>query len=258
MIKKSIPHVKNIIVVASGKGGVGKSTTALNLAVSLHQKGLRVGLLDADIYGPSLPLMVGCWDKPEVSVDKKLIPLEKYGLSLMSMGFLIERDKPVIWRGPMVQGALQQLLFEVAWGHEGELDVLVIDTPPGTGDVHLSLAQQLQVDGAIVVSTPQDMALIDAKKAIEMFHKVDIPVIGLIENMAYFCCPNCGVETDIFNRYGVKVTAEESDISFLGSIPLTLSIRKACDDGMPVGLTDDSSVKMYNQIGELIRAKILA
>jgi ATP-binding protein involved in chromosome partitioning len=256
--KKTIPHVKKILLVASGKGGVGKSTTALNLAIAFQQMGLRVGMLDADIYGPSLPLMLGCFDKPDVSDDKKLIPILMHGLSVMSMGFLVDQANPMIWRGPMVQGALHQLLFEVAWGHEGDLDVLVIDTPPGTGDVHLTLAQQLVVDGAVIVSTPQDMALIDAKKAIAMFDKVSIPVVGLIENMAYFCCPNCGVNTDIFSRGGAHRAADAAGIPFLGAIPLTPEIRKACDDGMPIGLTDISAgtVGLYKDIAQLILASV--
>lgn len=257
--KKPIPNVKKIILVASGKGGVGKSTTALNLAIAFQQSGLRVGILDADIYGPSLPLMLGCRDKPDVSPDKKLIPIQRYGLSVMSMGFLIDEALPMIWRGPMVQGALNQLLFEVAWGHEGDLDLLVIDTPPGTGDVHLTLAQQLVVDGAVIVSTPQDMALIDAKKAIGMFNKVSIPVIGMIENMAYFCCPNCGVNTDIFSRGGAEASAKAASIPFLGAIPLISSVRMACDDGIPLGITDFSSEinRLYVNIASDVSKQII-
>ncbi len=258
MNKKPIPHVKKILLVASGKGGVGKSTTALNLAIAFQQTGLRVGVLDADIYGPSLPLMLGCRDKPDVSDDKKLIPIAKHGLSVMSMGFLIDEAMPMIWRGPMVQGALHQLLFEVAWGHEGDLDVLVIDTPPGTGDVHLTLAQQLVVGGAVIVSTPQDMALIDAKKAIAMFDKVSIPVVGMIENMAYFCCPNCGVNTDIFSRGGAHKAADAAGIPFLGAIPLAPAIRLACDAGIPLAV--DSSVSegavLYCSIAKLIADRL--
>jgi ATP-binding protein involved in chromosome partitioning len=254
MNKKPIPHVKKILLVASGKGGVGKSTTALNLAIAFQQKGLRVGILDADIYGPSLPLMLGCRDKPDVSDDKKLIPILRHGLSVMSMGFLIDEAMPMIWRGPMVQGALHQLLFEVAWGHECELDLLVIDTPPGTGDVHLTLAQQLVVDGAVIVSTPQDMALIDAKKAIAMFDKVSIPVVGMIENMAYFCCPNCGVNTDIFSRDGAHKAADAAGIPFLGAIPLTPAIRMACDAGTPLAVDSSMSeaTSLYSEISKLI------
>lgn len=254
MNKKPIPHVKKILLVASGKGGVGKSTTALNLAIAFQQMGLRVGVLDADIYGPSLPLMLGCRDKANVSNDKKLIPILRHGLSVMSMGFLIDEAMPMIWRGPMVQGALHQLLFEVAWGHEGDLDLLVIDTPPGTGDVHLTLAQQLVVDGAVIVSTPQDMALIDAKKAIAMFDKVSIPVLGMIENMAYFCCPNCGVNTDIFSRGGAHKAADAAEIPFLGAIPLTPAIRQACDAGVPLGTSDvmSGSTFIYNDIAQII------
>ena len=252
--KKPIPNVKKILLVASGKGGVGKSTTALNLAIAFQQAGLRVGILDADIYGPSLPLMLGAYDKPDVSDDKKLIPIVKHGLSVMSMGFLIDEAMPMIWRGPMVQGALNQLLFEVAWGHEGDLDLLIIDTPPGTGDVHLTLAQQLIVDGAIIVSTPQDMALIDAKKAIAMFDKVSIPVVGMIENMAYFCCPNCGVNTDIFSRGGAHKAADAAGITILGAIPLTPEIRLACDSGVPLGLAANpaNTNVLYSEIVQKI------
>lgn len=252
--KKSIPNVGKIMLVASGKGGVGKSTTAVNLAFAFQQLGLRVGVLDADIYGPSLPLMLDCYEKPDVSVDKKLIPIKKYGLSVMSMGFLIDQAMPMIWRGPMVQGALHQLLFDVDWGHQGELDLLVIDTPPGTGDVHLTLAQQLIVDGAVIVSTPQDMALIDAKKAIAMFDKVAIPVLGMIENMAYFCCPNCNQTTEIFSREGAHKAADAAGIPFLGAIPLTPEIRMACDRGAPL-LVDSSlteSALLYKNISHLV------
>ncbi len=258
MSKKSIPHVRKILVVASGKGGVGKSTTALNLSLSFQKLGLNVGLLDADIYGPSLPLMVGCHDKPGVSIDKKLIPIEKHGLSMMSMGFLIDELMPIIWRGPMVQGALQQLLFEVEWGYNRDLDLLIIDTPPGTGDVQLTLAQELIIDGAIIVSTPQDMALIDAKKAIAMFHKVSIPIIGLIENMAYFCCPSCNTTTHIFSHGGARIAANDANIFFLGDIPLTSSIRQACDDGVPLSTVDANreGALHYDQISNLILGKI--
>jgi ATP-binding protein involved in chromosome partitioning len=245
MQKKNIPGIKNIIVVASGKGGVGKSTTAFNLAIAFQKRGLRIGVLDADIYGPSLPLMIGCRDKPDVTDAKKLIPLHKHGLSLMSMGFIVDEHMPMIWRGPMVQGALHQLLFDVDWGYHGALDFLIIDTPPGTGDVHLTLAQQVVIDGAIIVSTPQDMALIDAKKAIAMFNKVSIPIIGLIENMSYFCCPNCGTETDIFNRSGAYDAAIAAKISFLGAIPLDLAIRHACDAGQPLGLYSEQNESDY-------------
>jgi len=258
MNKKSIPNVKKILLVASGKGGVGKSTTALNLAVAFQQTGLRVGVLDADIYGPSFQLMLGAYDKPDVSDDKKLIPISKHGLSVMSMGFLIDEAMPMIWRGPMVQGALNQLLFEVAWGHQDDLDLLIVDTPPGTGDVHLTLAQQLIVDGAVIVSTPQDMALIDAKKAIAMFDKVSIPVLGMIENMAYFCCPNCGTSTDIFSRGGAQQAADAAGIPFLGAIPLTPAIRMACDAGVPLALSgvETESAERYASIARLVSDRL--
>jgi ATP-binding protein involved in chromosome partitioning len=275
---KPIPGVQNIILVASGKGGVGKSTTALNVAMALAGLGLRVGILDADIYGPSLPLMIGAFDKPDVTADKKLIPIQRHGLSVMSMGFLIDRAQPVIWRGPMVQNALQQLLFDVDWSyhHRPEnaagvqmpdrgtpvlrgpnlnahgLDVLVIDTPPGTGDVHLTLAQKLSVDGAIIVSTPQDMALIDAIKAHGMFQKVGISILGIIENMSYFCCPNCGVQTDIFSQHGAENVAKAEGIPFLGAIPLDVHIRKACDTGAPLHL-DKAAQTLHGHYTEIAK-----
>lgn len=232
-IKRDINHVKNIVLVASGKGGVGKSTTSLNLALALAEKGLSIGLLDADIYGPSLSKMTNVYDKPDVTSDKKIIPIHRYNLEMMSMSFLIDEKLPVIWRGPMVQNALQQLLFEVSWGQKNTLDYLIIDTPPGTGDVHLTLAQSLNIKGAIIVSTPQDIALIDALKAYEMFKKVHIPILGVIENMAYFCCPNCSTQTNIFNTNGAKDFALENNLPYLGEIPLTPNIRIACDQGNP-------------------------
>ncbi|MBW8309531.1 MAG: Mrp/NBP35 family ATP-binding protein [Candidatus Paracaedibacteraceae bacterium] len=225
-----LPTVKSIIAIASGKGGVGKSTTTVNLAVAFTQLGYKVGILDADIYGPSLPTMMGLTGKPEVTADKKLIPRKAHGISCMSIGFLIPPDTPMVWRGPMVQGALMQLLKDVAWG---ELDLLLIDMPPGTGDVQLSLAQQASLAGAVIVSTPQDIALIDARKALGMFEKVAVPVLGIIENMSVFTCPHCGQDSHIFSHGGAQATASTLNVPFLGEVPLRLDIRSGADSGQP-------------------------
>jgi len=228
-----IEHVKKMVAVASGKGGVGKSTVAINLAVALSAKGLKVGLLDADIYGPSVPKLSGVKGKPKTSADSKkmLIPLEAHGLKLMSMGFLVAEETPMIWRGPMVQSALIQMMRDVEWG---ELDVLVIDMPPGTGDAALTLAQQTPVSGAVVVSTPQDIALIDARKAAAMFEKVHVPILGIVENMSYFVCPHCGERSDIFGHGGARDEALRRGVPFLGEVPLHAEIRAKSDDGEPV------------------------
>ncbi|WP_010300730.1 Mrp/NBP35 family ATP-binding protein [Candidatus Odyssella thessalonicensis] len=233
-IVKVPPQVQHIIAIASGKGGVGKSTTTVNLALALKQLGYKVGILDADIYGPSLPTLIGLKDKPEVSSDKKLLPLQAFGIACMSIGFLIPSDTPMIWRGPMVQGALMQLLKDVNWG---SLDFLFIDMPPGTGDVQLSLAQQASLSGTVIVSTPQDIALIDARKAIAMFQKVAVPVLGIIENMSVFNCPNCGHESHIFSHGGARTTAATLNVPFLGEVPLELSIRHGADAGLPDAVT---------------------
>ena len=225
-----IPGIAHVIAVASGKGGVGKSTVSVNLAVALAQAGLRVGLMDADIYGPSLPRMLGENRRPEVRGDR-LIPVEAWGLRAMSMGFLVEEDSAMIWRGPMIMGAVQQFLGQVEWG---ELDVLVVDLPPGTGDIQLTLSQRVTVTGAVVVSTPQDIALIDARRAVRMFEKVEIPVIGVIENMSYFCCPNCGHRAEIFGHGGARAEAAKLGQAFLGEIPLLAEVRSMSDAGTPV------------------------
>lgn len=225
-----LPGVGQVIAVASGKGGVGKSTVSVNLAVALARSGLRVGLMDADIYGPSLPRMLGASGRPEVRGDR-LIPVQAWGVSAMSMGFLVEEDSAVIWRGPMIMGAVQQFLGQVEWG---ELDVLVVDLPPGTGDIQLTLSQRVKVTGAVVVSTPQDIALIDARRAVKMFEKVEIPVLGVIENMSYFCCPNCGHRSEIFGHGGARAEAQKLGQAFLGEIPLLLEIRELSDAGTPV------------------------
>ena len=225
-----IPGVAHVMAVASGKGGVGKSTVSVNLAVALARAGLRVGLMDADIYGPSLPRMLGEHRRPEVRGDR-MIPVEAWGLKAMSMGLLVEEDSAMIWRGPMIMGAVQQFLGQVEWG---ELDVLVVDLPPGTGDIQLTLSQRVQVSGAVIVSTPQDIALIDARRAVRMFEKVEIPVYGVIENMSVFCCPNCGHRSDIFGHGGARAEAARLGHAFLGEIPLLLDVRSMSDAGTPI------------------------
>jgi len=235
----AIPGVANIIAVASGKGGVGKSTTAINLALALKANGLKVGVLDADIYGPSMPRLLGIKGRPQQLAGDKLAPMEAYGLKVMSMGFLVEEDTPMIWRGPMVMSALSQMLKDVAWG---ELDVLVVDMPPGTGDAQLTMAQQVPLAGAVIVSTPQDLALIDARKGLNMFRKVDVPVLGIVENMSTFICPHCGGRSDIFAHGGAKAEAERLGVPFLGEVPLTIVIRETSDSGKPVVVSEPLSV----------------
>jgi len=233
-----VPGVDNIIAVASGKGGVGKSTTAVNLALALKDHGLRVGILDADIYGPSMPRLLGLKGQPQQISGNKLAPMEAYGLKVMSMGFLVDEETPMIWRGPMVMSALSQMLKDVAWG---ELDVLVVDMPPGTGDAQLTMAQQVPLAGAVIVSTPQDLALIDARKGLNMFRKVNVPVLGLVENMSSFVCPHCGEPSNIFGHGGARAEAARLGVAFLGEVPLTLAIRETSDEGRPVVATDPSS-----------------
>ncbi|HXD02031.1 MAG TPA: Mrp/NBP35 family ATP-binding protein, partial [Novosphingobium sp.] len=227
----SLPGIKHIIAVASGKGGVGKSTTAVNLALALHANGLTVGLLDADVYGPSQPRMMGITGKPTSKDGKVMEPMANHGIKVMSMGFLIDEETPMIWRGPMVMSAITQLLRDVAWG---ELDVLVCDLPPGTGDTQLTMSQNVPLSGAIIVSTPQDIALLDAKKGLNMFRKVDVPVLGIIENMSYFSCPHCGGRSEIFSHGGARREAERFNVEFLGEIPLDIAIRETSDGGQPI------------------------
>jgi ATP-binding protein involved in chromosome partitioning len=229
-----IPGVKHIIAVASGKGGVGKSTTSCNLSLGLAALGLKVGILDADIYGPSQPKLFGLRGKPRVTPERKMEPLERYGVKVMSIGFLVDEETAMIWRGPMVMSALTQMLREVAWG---DLDVLVVDMPPGTGDAQLTMAQQTPLAGAVIVSTPQDLALLDARRGVAMFRKVNVPVLGVIENMANFCCPNCGHVSPIFGHGGARSEAEKTGVPFLGEIPLHMEIRETSDEGRPVVAT---------------------
>ncbi|MCC3243900.1 Mrp/NBP35 family ATP-binding protein [Methylocystis sp. WRRC1] len=226
----ALEKIRFIIAVASGKGGVGKSTTSANLALGLAAQGWRVGLLDADIYGPSMPRLFGLSQKPAVE-GGKLVPLEAYGIKIMSMGLLVDENVPMVWRGPMVTQALTQMLGEVKWG---ELDALVVDMPPGTGDVQLTLAQQVPLAGAVIVSTPQDLALIDARRAVAMFQKVEAPVLGIIENMSYFLCPHCGGRSEIFAHGGARHDAEKMGVPFLGEAPLDIKIRETSDSGRPV------------------------
>jgi ATP-binding protein involved in chromosome partitioning len=233
--KAGVPGVEAIVAVASGKGGVGKSTVAVNLALGLSAIGLKVGILDADIYGPSMPRLLGLSGRPEALGGRTLKPMERYGLKVMSMGFLVEEETPMIWRGPMVQSALTQMLREVAWG---ELDVLIVDMPPGTGDAQLTMAQQVPLAGAVIVSTPQDLALIDARKGLNMFRRVDVPVLGIVENMSYFLCPHCGERTDIFGHGGAEHEASRVGVPFLGAVPLDSQIRIMSDAGTPVVATD--------------------
>ncbi len=246
-----IPGVKAIIAVASGKGGVGKSTVAVNLALALSKLGRRVGLLDADIYGPSIPRMMGLKGKPESKDGKKLLPKEKYGIRTMSIGYLVNEDTPMIWRGPMVQSALTQMMSDVEWG---ELDVLVVDMPPGTGDAQLTMAQRVPLTGAVVVSTPQEIALIDARKGFAMFEKTHVPVFGIVENMAYFVSPGSGEKSYIFGEGGARRMAEKLGCDFLGEVPLHMTIREKSDSGEPVVATapDSDEAKPFLEIARRV------
>jgi ATP-binding protein involved in chromosome partitioning len=253
--QSEIPGIAAVIAVASGKGGVGKSTTALNLALGLRDLGLRVGLLDADIYGPSVPRLTGIREKPVLNDDKKMIPIVRFGLAIMSIGFLVEEDTAMIWRGPMVMSAITQMLRDVAWG---TLDILVVDMPPGTGDAQLTLAQNVPLKGAIIISTPQDLSLIDARRGLAMFRKVNVPVLGIVENMSYFQCPHCGTNSDIFGHGGARLEAERLGVPFLGEVPLHISIRAMSDSGTPVveSEPDGPHAAIYRAIGAKVRDQL--
>jgi ATP-binding protein involved in chromosome partitioning len=250
-----IPGVKHVIAVASGKGGVGKSTTACNLALGLKLEGLTVGLLDADIYGPSMPKLFGIHGKPRVLSGRILEPMDGYGIRVMSIGFLVDEEAAMIWRGPMVMSAITQMLRDVAWG---TLDVLVVDMPPGTGDAQLTLAQNVPLKGAIIISTPQDLSLIDARRGLAMFRKVNVPVLGIVENMSYFQCPQCGTRSDIFGHGGARLEAERLGVPFLGEIPLHMSIRATSDSGTPVvdSEPDGPHAAIYRAIGSKVREQL--
>jgi ATP-binding protein involved in chromosome partitioning len=255
--KRGIPGIGSIVAVASGKGGVGKSTTAVNLALGLAAQGLRIGVLDADIYGPSMPRLLGISGKPETIDGKRLKPMENYGLKVMSMGFLVEEETPMIWRGPMVMSALTQMLREVQWG---DLDVLVVDMPPGTGDAQLTMAQNVPLAGAVIVSTPQDLALIDARKGLNMFRKVDVPLLGIVENMSYFIAPDTGARYDIFGHGGAQREAERLGVPFLGAVPLTMDVRETSDAGTPVVVSNPqgAQAQVYRDIAAKVWQRLQA
>jgi ATP-binding protein involved in chromosome partitioning len=251
----TLPGVGAIIAVASGKGGVGKSTTTANLALGLRDLGLRVGLLDADIYGPSVPKLFNVHGKPQLKNGNTLIPMDGYGIKLMSIGFLVDEETPMIWRGPMVMSALTQMMRDVEWG---ELDVMLVDMPPGTGDAQLTMAQAVPLRGAVIVSTPQDMALIDARRGVAMFRKVNVPVLGVVENMSYYLCPNCGTRSDIFGHGGARHEAERMGVPFLGEVPLHMDIRERSDAGLPVVATmpDSPHAQIYRSIATQVRDQV--
>jgi ATP-binding protein involved in chromosome partitioning len=252
-----IPGVGAIIAVASGKGGVGKSTLAVNLALGLRDLGLKVGILDADIYGPSMPKLLAIRERPETVEGTRLKPIVRHGMAVMSIGFLIEEETPMIWRGPMVMSALTQMLREVEWG---ALDVMVVDMPPGTGDAQLTMAQQVPLKGAVIVSTPQDLALIDARRGIAMFRRVNVPVLGIVENMSMFICPHCGTRSDIFGHGGARHEADRLGVPFLGEVPLDIVIRENSDAGKPVvaSAPDGPHAKAYRDIAGAVRDQLQA
>ena len=254
-VQPGIPGVDAVIAVASGKGGVGKSTTAVNLALGLRDLGLKVGMLDADIYGPSLPKLLAIKEKPETIGGTRLKPIQRYGLTVMSIGFLIDEETPMIWRGPMVMSAITQMLREVEWG---KLDIMVVDMPPGTGDAQLTMAQQVPLKGAVIVSTPQDLALIDARRGVSMFKRVNVPVLGVVENMSYFLCPSCGTRSDIFAHGGARHEAERLGVPFLGEVPLHMTIREKSDAGLPVVATvpDSEHARIYRDIASKVLAQL--
>jgi ATP-binding protein involved in chromosome partitioning len=254
-VQPGVPGIDAFIAVASGKGGVGKSTTAVNLALGLRDLGLKVGVLDADIYGPSLPKLLAIKEKPQTVGGTRLKPIERYGLTVMSIGFLIDEETPMIWRGPMVMSAITQMLHEVEWG---KLDVMVVDMPPGTGDAQLTMAQQVPLKGAVIVSTPQDLALIDARRGVSMFKRVNVPVLGVVENMSYFLCPHCGERSDIFGYGGAHKEADRLGVPFLGEVPLHMTIREKSDAGLPVVATepDGPHAKIYRDIAAKVWEQI--
>ena len=253
--REGIPGVRNTIAVGSGKGGVGKSTVAVNLALALAQEGARVGLLDADVYGPNVPLMMGSNGKPQPTETGKITPIEAYGIELISMGFFVDPDSPVIWRGPMLTKLLTQFMYDVQWG---ELDYLVMDMPPGTGDIQLTTAQSVPLTGAVIVSTPQDVALMDAGKALMMFKKLNVPVLGMVENMSTFVCPHCGDPTDLFGHGGAQAAAARYNIPFLGEIPLHLRIREGGDSGRPivVDAPDSPEAQAFKHVARNLAAQV--
>jgi len=253
--KEPIPNVKNTIAVASGKGGVGKSTVAVNLALALSKSGAKVGLLDTDIYGPSIPMMMGIHKQLQTTQDKKILPISNYGIKLMSVGFMLDEEMPLVWRGPMVMQIVKQFLTGVAWG---DLDYLVIDLLPGTGDAQLTLVQTIPLTCAIVVTTPQDVALIDARRAIKMFHEVKVPILGIIENMSYFQCPHCGEKTEIFSHGGGEKTSQRYNVPLLGKIPIDTGIREGGDSGKPIVIFNPSSpqTETFIKISEAVASKI--
>ncbi len=250
----TVAGIRTILAVASGKGGVGKSTTSANLALALNGLGMKVGLLDADVYGPSLPRLFGIQARPEIK-DERIVPLEHFGIKVMSMGFLQDEESPVIWRGPMVVSALMQMVREVEWG---ELDVLVLDMPPGTGDAQLTMAQQVPLTGSVIVSTPQDLALIDARKGLKMFKNVNVPIFGIVENMSTFICPHCGKSSDIFGHGGAEEEAHKLGVPFLGAVPLHMDIRRTSDEGTPVVVAEPAGphAKIYNEIALKVGAQL--
>ncbi|MCC6546977.1 iron-sulfur cluster carrier protein ApbC [Candidatus Sumerlaeota bacterium] len=250
--KTPIEGVRNIIAVGSGKGGVGKSTTAVNLAIALGKMGARTGILDADIYGPNVPGMLGIHGRPKV-IDARIVPMSAHGITAMSMGFMIDGDTPLVWRGPMLHGVLKQLLQEVRWG---ALDYLIIDLPPGTGDVQLSLSQTVPVTGAVIVTTPQNVALQDARRAVAMFQKVNVPILGMIENMSYFLCPKCSHREEIFDNAGGENAASKLNVPFLGRLPLDTAIRKSMDQGRPVAVDDGEFGKIYVELAQRVAQQV--